>query len=264
MNIFLHELKSYRKSVIIWALSMAAIAALYILLFQAISADIGAFTKVLESVPETLRNALGILVGSLSTLPGFYSSVFIYLLLSGAIQAMNLGVSVVSKEVGAKTADFLLTKPVSRATILTAKMMAVLACLLITNLLFLVVTVAVALSQEPGTDMTLFLMISATLFLIQLMFASLGILVAVVTRKIKSVVAVSLPTVFGFFIVGMLGSIVGDKAIRYFTPFKYFDLAYILANSSYEVSYLVVGALFIVAAIAMSYLIYGRKDIHAV
>lgn len=264
MNIFFHELKSYRKSVITWAISMAATAALFILLYQAISADIGAFTKVLESVPEVLRNALGFLVDSLSTLPGFYSSIFTYLLLCGAIQAMNLGVSIVSKEVSAKTADFLLTKPVSRATILNAKLLATLVSLVATNLIFLAVTVPVALSQDPGTNMTLFLMISATLFFVQLMFASLGILVAVVTRKIKSVVAVSLPTAFGFFIVGMLGSVIGEKAIRYFTPFKYFDLAYILAHSSYEVSYLVVGAFLIVAAIAMSYLIYVRKDIHAV
>ena len=264
MNIFLHELKSYRKSVLTWALSMAAMASLYIFLFQTISMDIEAFTKVLESVPEALRNALGILVGSLSTLPGFYSSIFIYFLLCGAIQAMNLGVSVIAKEVSAKTADFLLTKPVSRAVILTSKMLAVLASLLLTNLLFLAITVPVALSQEPGINMTQFLMISATLFLLQLMFASLGILVAVITRKIKSVVAVSLPIVFGFFIAGMLGSIIGEKVIRYITPFKYFDLAYILANSAYEVSYLVVGMLFIVVAIVMSYLVYGRKDIHAV
>ena len=264
MNIFLHELKSYRKSVITWAISMAATATLFILLYQAISSDIAAFTKVLESVPEALRNALGFLVGSLSTLPGFYSIIFTYLLLCGAIQAMNLGISIVSKEVSAKTADFLLTKPVSRATILNAKLMATLVSLVATNLIFLAVTVPVALSQDPGTNMPLFLMISATLFLVQLMFASLGILAAVVTRKIKSVVAVSLPAAFGFFIVGMLGSVIGDKAIRYFTPFKYFDLAYILAHSSYEVSYLVVGAFLIVAAIAMSYLIYVRKDIHTV
>jgi ABC-2 type transport system permease protein len=264
MNIFLHEMRRYRKSVITWALSMAAMAALYILLYKSILSDIDAFGKVLESVPEALRNALGILVGSLSTLPGFYSSVFIYFLLCGGIQAMNLGVSIVSKETSSKTADFLLTKPVSRANILTAKLMAALASLAATNLIFLAVTVPVALSQAPQADMGLFLMISATLFLVQLMFAPLGILVAVLSQKIRSVVAVSLPTVFGFFIAGMLGSIIGEKAVRYVTPFKYFDLSYILANAAYETSFLVVGALFIVAAIVVSYLAYLRKDIHAV
>jgi ABC-2 type transport system permease protein len=264
MNIFLHELKSYRRSVITWALSMAAMAALYIFLYNAVAADIESFRKVLESMPVALRTALGILVGSLTTLPGFYSSVFIYFLLCGGIQAMNLGVSIVSKETSAKTADFLLTKPVGRAAILTAKLMAALALLVATNLIFLAVTVPVALSQRPDADMRVFLLISATLFLVQLMFAPMGILFAVVAGKIRSVVAVSLPTVFGFFIAGVLGSLIGDKAVRYITPFKYFDLSYILANAAYEVPFLFAGALFIVAATVMSFLVYLRKDIHAV
>jgi len=83
-------------------------------------------------------------------------------------------------------------------------------------------------------------------------------------RKIKSVIPVSLGTVFGFFIAGMLASTIGDEAVRYITPFKYFDTNYIIKNSSYEATFIIVEIVFIIAAITASYIVYCKKDIHAV
>lgn len=261
MNIFLHELKTYRKSIIIWALSMAALAVMYIFIFNNVGEDI---VNMLNSLPETAKKALSIFTDSLSTLEGFYSFVFVYVILCGAIQAMNLGVSIVSKEIRDKTADFLMTKPVSRKTVLTAKMLAALITLILTNILYLAVTLPMTLTVKSDFNMKVFLMISATLFFVQLIFASIGIIVAVLVGKIKSVISVSLSTVFGFFIVGMLGSIIGDKAVRYITPFKYFDLEYIVKNAAYETSFVVVAVIFVISAIAASYFVYIKKDIHAV
>ena len=264
MNIFLHELKAYRKSMLIWACSMAAVAALFILMFSGISTDINTFKAVLESLPETVKKLLSIYVDSISTLEGFYSFVFIYIILCGAIQAMNLGTSIVSKEIREKTADFLLTKPVSRERILTSKLLAALASLVITNIIYLTITVPMTFIVTTEFSMKIFLMISATLFFIQLMFMALGVIVSVIAGKIKSVISISLSTVFGFFIVSMLGSVIGDEAVRYITPFKYFDLAYILKNAAYETSYMIVGSIFVIVAITASYLVYVKKDIHTV
>ena len=180
MNIFLHELKAYRKSMLIWACSMAAVAALFILMFSGISTDIDAFKAVLESLPETVKKLLSIYVDSISTLEGFYSFVFIYIILCGAIQAMNLGTSIVSKEIREKTADFLLTKPVSRERILTSKLLAALASLVITNIIYLAITVPMTFIVTTEFSMKIFLMISATLFFIQLMFMALGVIVSVI------------------------------------------------------------------------------------
>jgi ABC-2 type transport system permease protein len=264
MNIFLHELRAYRKSIIIWACSMAAVAVMYILIFTSLAGDIESFKNVMKSLPEVVRKLLSIYVDSISTLEGFYSFVFVYIVLCGAIQAMNLGVSIVSKEVREKTADFLLTKPVSRKKILTCKLLAALASLVLTNVLYLAITIPMTFTVKSDFSMKIFLMISATLFFVQLMFISLGVIVSVLAGKIKSVIAISLSTVFGFFIVNMLGSVIGEKAVRYMTPFKYFDLAYIVKNAAYETSYIIVGLIFVIAAIAASYLVYVKKDIHAV
>lgn len=264
MNIFLHELKAYRKSVIIWACSMAALAVMFIFIFSSAAGDLESVKNVMKSMPEAARKVLGIYVDSISTLEGFYSFVFVYVLLCGAIQAMNIGTSIISKEVRDKTADFLLTKPVKRDRILTFKLLAALSSLVITNIIYVIVTVSMTFTVKSEFNMTIFLLISITLLFVQLMFMSLGVLISVIAGKIKSVTSISLSTVFGFFIIGALGSILGDRAVGYISPFKYFDTAYIINHSAYETSFLIAGIIFVIAAITASYVIYIKKDIHAV
>ena len=265
MNMFLHELKAYRKSTIIWTLSLVALIVLFLSMFPAFSSDAAAFKKLLEGYPESVRKALGISIDSISSLLGFYSYVFGYVLLCESIQAMNIGVSIFSKEMREKTADFLLTKPVTRAQIVTAKLSAAIVSLLITNIIYTAAasTVAFRVSKQ-SFDFTVFIMISLTAFFVGFMFLTLGMLVSVLAPKIKAVLSLSLSIVFAFFIISMFGSVLGDTAIRYVTPFQYYDSAYIIKHSAYEVSFIIVEIVFILAAAITSYIIYLKKDIHAV
>lgn len=265
MNIYKHELKAYRQSTLIWTFSLVALVVLFMSMFPAISKDIDEFTKLLEGYPEAVRQALGLEIDNLGTILGFYSYIFLYLTLCGAIQGMNLGTSIVSKEVREKTADFLLTKPVTRTRILTSKLLAAVTSLVITNAVYLVAaSIMVSLVKTEAFSVTTFLMISMTLLFVQLIFLAVGIIISVVFPKIKSVVTVSLGTVFAFFIIGMLVSTSGDMAKRYLSPFQYYDRAYIIEHSSYEASFMIAGLGIIVISLAASYAVYTKKDIHAV
>jgi len=266
MNMFLHELKAYRKSTFIWTCSLISVVLLFLAMFPAMSKDAADFQKMLDNYSPALVKALGFSFDSLFSLLGFYSSVtLLYVLLCGSIQAMNLGTSIISKEVRDKTADFLLTKPVSRVQIMTAKLCAVITSLVITNVFFIAAASLMASAvQTEAYDYKLFLMVSLPLFFVQLMFMSLGIIISVLVPKIRSVLPISLGTVFGFFILSMLSSTQGDTASRFITPFKYFDSAYIIKNSAYETSYVIVAFLFVVLTITASYIIYSKKDIHSV
>ncbi|MGH4122761.1 MAG: ABC transporter permease subunit [Clostridium sp.] len=265
MNMFLHELKAYRKSTIIWTGSLIALVTIFLSMYPAFSNEVEAFKKLMEGFPEPVRKALGLSVDSMSSILGFYSYTFLYLTLCGAIQAMNLGTSIISKEVRAKTADFLLTKPVTRRAIMTSKLIAAVTCLIITNTTYLVVaSIMASLVKTEEYSYKIFFMISITLFFVQIMFLSLGIIISVVGPKIKSVLPISLGTVFIFFIIGMFSSTTGDVAMRYITPFKYFDTGYIIKNSSYEVTFIIIEIVFIIAVISASYFVYARKDVHAV
>lgn len=265
MNMYVHELKAYRNSTFIWSFSLVALVLLFMSMFPTIAGDVEEFQKLMEGFPEAVRNAIGLNVESFGSILGFYSYVFLYITLCGAIQAMNIGTSIVSKEVRDKTADFLLTKPVSRKMILTSKLLAALTSLVITNIVFLVAASIIAsMVKIEDYSIPIFLMISFTLFFIQLIFLAVGILTSVIVPKIKSVLTVSLGTVFAFFITGMLISTTGDEAKRFLSPFQYFDRAYIIENGSYELPFLLVGIGIIVISLVASYMVYTKKDIHAV
>lgn len=264
MNIFVHELKAYRKSIIIWAGSMTLLAVVYIFLFKGLGNDVENFKAFLSNMPDVIKKSFNLLIDSISTLEGFYSFVFSFVVLCGAIQAMNLGTAIVSKEVSDRTVDFLMTKPVSRMSIMTSKLMAAFSVLVITNIIYLGLTISAAIAAVDVFNLKIFFMISLTMFFVQLIFMALGILISVIAGKIKSVISVSLGTVFGFYILGSLGSFLGEERARYFSPFRYFDAGYIIKHTAYETSFVVIGIAFILAAIAGSYLVYLKKDIHAV
>lgn len=265
MNIFIHEIKSNWQSAMIWTISLIGIVIFFMSLFPSISKDIDDFVTLLEGFPEPVRQAFGIQLDRIGSILGFYSYIFMYITLCGAIQAMNLGISIVSKEIRDKTADFLLTKPVSRLKVLSSKLSAALLLIVITNLAFLV-TASIMVSQlnTEAYSIKIFLMISMTLFFVQLIFLALGFLIAVVVPKINSVLTVSLGTVFGFFFIGMIAAIGEEDGKRFLSPFKYFETDYIIEHSSYEAPFLITGFVIVIAALIVSFIVYRKKDIHSV
>lgn len=264
MNIFFHELKVYRKSIIIWSCSMTLLSVMYILIFKEIGPDIESFKTYLDNMPDAIKKIFNICISSISTLEGFYTFIFSFVALCGSIQAMNIGTDIVSKEIRENTADFLIAKPLSRTNIMTSKLIAALSALIITNIIYLAFTILSAFIAVSHFNLKLFFMISITLFFMQLIFLALGIMISVLVRKIKSVISVSLSTVFGFYILGSLGAIIGEERVRYFSPFRYFDSVYILQHSSYELSYMFIGIVFFIGAITASYLVFLKKDIHSI
>ncbi|MES9682319.1 ABC transporter permease subunit [Gottfriedia acidiceleris] len=265
MNIFLHELKAYRKSTFIWTASLMAIVVFFLSLFPAIAKDYVEFSKVLEGYPEGVRKALGLEIESFGNVLGFYSYVFIYISLCGAIQAMILGTSIVSKEVREKTADFLLTKPVTRTKVMTSKIFAGVVSLAITNVFYLVATIMMAQYVKTADySSKSIILLTVSLFITQLLFFGIGILISVVFPKIKAVLSISLAIVFGFFVVGMVVATDESNAKRFLSPFKYFEPKYIIAHSKFESNFLFASVGIILVSIIASYMIYKKRDIHAV
>jgi ABC-2 type transport system permease protein len=143
--------------------------------------------------------------------------------------------------------------------------MAAFASIVVTNIVYLAVTILITFQVKTADfSLKVLVMLSLTMFFIQLIFLALGIMISVIVPKIKSVLTVSLTTVFAFYFLGMFSSTTGEEAKRYISPFKYFDTAYIIKHAGYEASFLIVGAVIIILAITASYFVYLKKDIHAV
>lgn len=264
MNVFLRELRAYRRSTITWAVALSGILVLFMALYPTFTTDVAVTRRLLEQFPEVVRNALDISLSTFFSVNGFFGYLLNFAILAGAIQAMNLGTGIIAKETTGRTADFLLSKPITRSTVVTAKLAAAVVLLVVTNVVFAAgaVLLATLLSEEEFSTGTLLLMAS-TLLLVQLFFLALGTLVAVIVPRIKSVVAVTLPTVFAFYIVGMVGDVVANEDVRFLTPFKFFEPERIITDGRLDGATLAIDAAFVALAVGLSYLMYVRKDVRA-
>ncbi len=264
MNVFWHDLRSNRRSTVLWSLSLAVLAVLFLSMFPSFTKDVEASQKILSNLPVALRDALGISLSNFFTVIGFFSYLFTFVSVAGSIQAMNLGVGIVSKEESGKTADFLLTKPISRSSVISQKLLAAVCALLATSVSFVIAAYLTALTvSKDSFDSTPFLLIAVSLFLIQLVFLVLGLLFSVIFPRIKSVISVSLPTVFAFFVISSIGSVIGSDLVRYVTPFKFFEPSYIVQHSNYEAKFVLIEIGFLIVTTWLAYVLFNRKDIRA-
>lgn len=266
MNIYLHELRSLRKTAVIWTCAMVALAAIFLSVYPNMVNEAADFKKLIGAYPPTVRAMLGINLDYITSILGFYSMVFSFILLCGAVQAMNLGVSILSRESRERTADFLLVKPVTRSVIVSAKLLAALTVILATNVVFNAASVLLANAVKTADyDSKLFFMVNLTLLFVQLIFLAVGVVVSVFFKKLKSVLPISLGIVFGLYMIGaLIATGKDDDWARFISPFRYFDITYIIKNAGYELPYLLTGAVIITVSIIAGYIIYNRKDIHAV
>jgi ABC-2 type transport system permease protein len=236
----------------------------FLSIFHSFAADVEQAKHLLSAYPPQVLAALNLQIGIFFTIYGFFAYLLTFIWLAGSIQAMNLGISVLSKEISGKTADFILSKPITRVRMMTEKLFAVLTMIVTTNFFFLLSAYSSAKFFSPTNfDTKIFFLIGATLFFVQLVFLFLGFLLGAIVPKIKTVAAYSLPIVFSFFIISAFGSVIGKKEVDYFTPFKYFNASYIVEHSTYDPKYLWTIIGIIVFCLFVSYMIYLKKDIEA-
>lgn len=265
MNIYWHELKSYRRSLLIWTFSLSLGAALFLSMFSAFTKDVAASQKILENLPLVVRQVLGISLSNFFTVFGFYSYFLTFISVAGAIQATNIGIGLLAKESGDKTVDFLLTKPVSRTSVVTQKALAGLTQTILTNICFILTSLiaAIVFTKEPF-DVSTFLVLTSLLFFIQLIFLSLGLLLGATLPRVKLIISISLPTVFAFFIVGSVGDVINSTATRYLSPFKYVDHAFIIEHGHYQLGYTLLGVSIMILAIVATYFVFNYSDTRSV
>jgi len=220
--------------------------------------------EMLASLPEAALDAMGIDLELFFSAVGFYSYVFTYIGLAAAIQAMSLGMGILSKENRMKTADFLMSKPKSRSSIFLAKLAACLCSLFVTGAVFFLAAWLSILTMTGGDfAFAPFALISLSFLLLQMIFLSVGLLAAALVGRIKSVVSVTIGIVFGVFLLGIISSIAGSEALRWLSPFRYFDYGYAMKNHTYEGLFMILSAALILGAGIASYVIQMKKDIKA-
>lgn len=263
MNIFFHEFKSYLKSVGIWSVAIFLVNLIYFSAFSAIATEAADLERLMSSFPEELLLAFGMNNMDFSSLLGFFGVVFLFSQVCLAIQASNYGFSLVSIEERELTADFLLPKPVGRGKILTSKLLAAFAALTITNLSVWASSFIVINLNRNGRslDVQSLVLILSTIVFFQLFFLSVGIVISLLMKRVRSVIPLSMALSFGMYILNVFGNMLGDDKLEIISPFNHFDPNYILANGKYNLPLVMISVVVILIAIPASYYLYQRRNI---
>lgn len=260
MTIIRHELRQSRISLLIWTLAIGSLLAVCIFIFPEMKEEMDGVSDMFSSM-GSFTAAFGMDRISFGTLTGFYAVECGNILgLGGAFFTALCAVSVLSKEEKEHTAEFLLTHPVSRARILTEKLLAVLIQVLLLNAAVYAISIgSIALIGEtvPWKELSL---LHLAFLLLQMELAGICFGISAFGRRTGAGIGLGVATVLYF--LNLIANI-SDTAefLRYITPFAYAEGADIVTNVSLDGKLVLLGMLYGIAGIAAGYLKYCRKDI---
>ena len=263
MNVFLREMKSNLKSLIFWSLGMFFMIVAGMGKFAAYVGSGQSITELIARIPNTLRAALGFGDFDMTKAGGFYGMLYLYLLVMTTIHAVMLGANIIAKEERDKTTEFLMVKPLSRSRILMAKLVAGFLNVGILNLVTLVLSVAIVGQYSQGESITGdILILMAGMFVLQIVFLFLGTGIAAISRDPKTSASIATTLLLAAFLISFAVDMSSSlDALRYLTPFKYFEAAPLMATGGFEVVYVVLSSGIILVSGIATYFFYTRRDL---
>jgi len=263
MNILPRELRINISNLIIWTMILAGLGILVMVFFPSLARQAATLEKVMSSLPRGVLLAFGLEKISMTDLLGYYAAnQYTTVTLFGSIYAILLSSAMLAKEESEKTIEFLLSRPISRWKIVSAKLLAIVILVLIFNLLitFIMYITLVAVKTQDFS-LKVFLLLSAGSFLLHLTFASIGYLLSALARGNRPLTPAALAVVLITYFLGIASALSARlDFLKFLSPFKYVDAVDILIHENIASNYLLLIIVINLAAIALTYLLYQRKD----
>ncbi|MCM2535664.1 ABC transporter permease [Neobacillus pocheonensis] len=265
MNIYVKELKSHRKSLIYWSVGIFLMVASGMAKYAAYSSSGQSINDLVADLPNSMKVVMGFNTMDLSKISGYYGMFYIYLLLMATIHAAMLGATIIAKEERDKTSEFLFVKPVSRNTIITAKLLAAFTNIVVFNLVsYVSLIILIGKYNKNGEAVNGDIAITMLgMFILQVLFMVIGSALASVKRKPKT--AASLAA--GILLITYILSIAIDlnehiEGLKYFTPFKYFEAKNIMYGGGVDTVFVVLSIVLITVLSIVTYVFYKKRDLN--
>lgn len=261
MTLVKHELRQGKTSFLIWTISIGFLLAICIFLFPEMKEQMDSVNDVFASM-GSFTEAFGMDRLNFGTLIGFYAVECGNVLgLGGAFYAALCAVGILSKEEKDKTAEFLLTHPVSRKRIITEKLIAVLIQITAMNIVIYALSIGsiAAVGEDiPWKEISL---MHIAYYLLQIELAGICFGISAFLRKGSAGIGLGIAAMMYF--LNLIANI-ADVAefLKYITPFGYCEGADIVSNGRLDGVMVAVGAVIGIGGIMIAYLKYTKKDIH--
>ncbi len=261
MTILRHELRRSRVPFWIWTGAIGFLLAVCIFLFPEMKGEMEGVSEVFSSM-GAFTAAFGMDRLNFGTLNGYYAIECGNVLgLGGAFFAALLAAGMLCKEEKERTAEFLLTHPVSRARIVTEKLAAVLLLITVMNLIIYALAVGSILAIGESVPWRELNLQHLAYWLLQLEIAGICFGVSAFLRRGSAGVGLGIAVMLYF--MNLIANITESASfLKDLTPFGYCDGAEIASSGSLDLKRLAVGAIFFAVGVAAAYWNYTRKDIH--
>ena len=261
MTLVKHELRQGKTSALVWTASIGFLLAVCIFLFPEMKGQMDSVNDVFASM-VSFSEAFGMDRLNFGTLIGFYAVECGNILgLGGAFYASLCAAGILSKEEKNKTAEFLLTHPVSRKRIITEKLIAVLIQITAMDIIIYAVSVgSIAAIGEaiPWKEISL---LHLAYYLLQIELAGICFGISAFFRKGSTGIGLGIASMMYF--LNLIANIADiAEFLKYITPFGYCDGADIVSTGKLDGVMVAVGAAIGMCGIIFAYMKYTNKDIH--
>lgn len=260
MTIVKHELRQGKISFLIWTAAISFLLAVCVFLFPEMKEEMNDVGDIFSSM-GSFTAAFGMDRLNFGTLTGFYAIECGNVLgLGGAFYAALCAVGMLSKEEKDRTAEFLLTHPVSRVRIIAEKLIAVLVQITVMNLIIYAVSVGsmAAIGEDiPWRELNLF---HLAYYILQMELAGICFGISAFMRKGSAGLGLGIAAIMYF--LNLIANIAeAAEFFKYITPFGYCEGADIVTNGSLDTTLVVIGIAVGLFGIAAAFLKYAKKDI---
>lgn len=263
MNVFIREMRCNLKSLIIWSISMWLLVLVGMVKYSGIAAAGGASIELFKAMPESLKAIFGLSGVDITSVGSFYSIFFLYFILLATIHSGMLGATIISKEERDRTADYIFAKPRTRGGIISGKLFALLANILILNLVTLVSSITTMASYNKSESLNgKIITMMAALFILQILFAAIGLLASALTGNSKKATSVTTFVILAAYSLSIAINVNKNLDIlRPLTPFKYFEGVDIMNGKGMELNYILLSGIISTVMIFAAIYFYKKKDL---
>ena len=260
MTLYLHELKRGRLPLIIWTAALSFMLVICVLIYPLMKismeemseafANMGEFSEAFNMDQLGIGDFLGYFAVECGEVMG----------MGGAVFAAILGIAALSKEEKDKTAEFLLTHPLSRESIVLSKLLAVMTEIAVLNAVVFGFTCLSALIIGEEFEWGKLCLLMLSYFLLQFEICAVTFGLSSLLRSKGFGIGIGLG--LGLYFVSLIANMAEEaEFLKWITPFAYTDGSYIVENASLDWKYLIVGAVLTAGGIALAFLKYRKKDI---
>ncbi len=260
MTLIRHELRQGRTTLIIWTSVIAFMLAVCILIYPEMETQMGDVGSMFAEM-GSFSAAFGMDRLNFGEFMGFFGVECGNVLgLGGAFFTALLGISILAKEEKEQTAEFLLTHPISRRKIVIRKLIAMIAQIVLLNLIVIAVTVISIYAIKETPEVRPLLLLFLAYFLLQVEIAAVCFGMSAFLSHGGLGIGLGMAALLYF--LNIIANLTEDaEFLKYITPFGYTESADIIADGYLKTEYLAVGMVFMLIGIVTGFYRYCKKDI---